>query len=308
MIEPGTRAERPLVILGPTASGKSSLAMEIAREVEGIEIVSIDSMQVYRGMDIGTATPTAAEQAAVPHHLIDLVEPSEPFTVGEFQRCARHVLSDVISRGKTPLLVGGTGLYLRAVIDDLEIPGRYPDIRAELEADTDSESLYQRLTDLDSLAASRTDATNRRRVIRALEVCVGSGRPFSSFGPGLEAYPPNRFVQVAIRRPRPEVDSRIVDRYRRQVDDGFVDEVKRLSVAGIGVTASHALGYREIADHLAGEHGLEEALDRAVRRTCRFARRQERWFRRDPRINWVDAPVNATSVLKIWDDVRQNRT
>jgi len=282
--------------------------MQIARRVAGVELISIDSMQVYRGMDVGTATPSEADQAEVRHHLIDLVEPSESFAVGEFQRMAHEAIDDVASRGGTPVLVGGTGLYLRAVIDDLEIPGRYPEIRTELESETDSESLYDRLASLDPLAASRIGPANRRRVVRALEVCVGSGRPFSSFGPGLEAYPPNRFVQIAIRRPRSELDSRIADRYNRQIEQGFVDEVRRLIDVGLGVTASQALGYREIAEHLAGECGLEEALEKAVARTCRFARRQERWFRRDPRINWLDAPVDVDAVLELWDTVRQTRT
>jgi len=308
VIDSGTRAERPLVILGPTASGKSALAMEIARMVAGAELVSIDSMQVYRGMDIGTATPSAAEREEVPHHLIDVVEPSVGFTAGEFQRLARDVLADVVARGGVPVLVGGTGLYLRAVIDDLEIPGRFPDVRRRLDTDPDTGLLHRRLVSLDPVAASRMEPTNRRRVIRALEVTLGSGRPFSSFGPGLETYPPNRFVQVAIHRPRPDVDARIAARYHRQMADGFLDEVVRLSASGLGPTASQALGYRELAAHLEGEGTLDEALHKAIRRTCRFARRQERWFRRDPRVNWVEAPVGADAVLAVWDEVRATRT
>lgn len=308
MIEPGTRAERPLVILGPTASGKSALAMEIARMVKGAELVSIDSMQVYRGMDIGTATPNAAERDEIPHHLIDIVEPTAGFTAGEFQLLARDVLADVVARGGVPVLVGGSGLYLRAAIDDLEMPGRFPDVRSRLEADPDTELLHHQLVSLDPVAASRMEPTNRRRVIRALEVTLGSGRPFSSFGPGLEIYPPNRFVQVAIHRPRPEVDARIAARYHRQMADGFLDEVTRLWASGLGPTASQALGYRELVAHLQGDGTLDEALDEAISRTCRFARRQERWFRRDPRVNWVVAPVEAETVLATWDEVRATCT
>jgi len=296
------------VILGPTASGKSSLALQLAALIDGAEIVSVDSMQVYRGMDIGTATPTAAEREAVPHHLIDLVDPSVTFTAGQFQQRAREVLADIESRDGTPILVGGTGLYLRAVVDNLEMPGQFPEVRAELESDPDTESLHGRLTGLDPVAASRMEPTNRRRIVRALEVTVGSGWPFSSFGPGLEAYPPNRFVQIAIRRPRAEVDQRIADRFRAQIEQGFLDEVAKVAALGIGTTARQALGYREMISHLAGECTLDEALDESIRRTIRFARRQERWFRRDPRLKWVDAPVDPVDVLAIWDEVRATPT
>jgi len=296
------------VILGPTASGKSSLALQLAALIDGAEIVSVDSMQVYRGMDIGTATPTAAEREAVPHHLIDLVDPSATFTAGQFQQRAREVLDDIESRNGTPILVGGTGLYLRAVVDNLEMPGQFPQVRADLESEPDTERLHDRLAALDPIAAARMEPTNRRRIVRALEVAVGSGRPFSSFGPGLEAYPPNRFVQIAIRRPRAEVDQRIADRFRAQIEEGFLDEVATVSGPGLGTTARQALGYREMISHLAGECTLDEALDESIRRTIRFARRQERWFRRDPRLIWVDAPVDPVDVLAIWDEVRATPT
>jgi len=200
--------------------------------------------------------------------------------------------------------VGGTGLYLRAVIDDLEIPDQYPELRAELEADADTAGHHRRLASLDPVAASRMEPNNRRRVIRALEVTLGSGRPFSSFGPGLETYPVTPFVQVALRWPRDELDRRIALRYERQIHDGFLAEVEALRVIGPSRTAAQALGYRELVEHLEGSCTLDEALDAAIRRTCRFARRQERWFRRDPRIRWVDAPVDAGEVLTIWDEVR----
>jgi len=304
---PGSRSDRPLAILGPTASGKSALAMAVAATVDGVELVSIDSMQVYRGMDVGTATPTAAERAAIRHHLIDLVEPNETFAVGDFQQRARAAIADIRGRGGIPVLVGGTGLYLRAVIDDLEIPDQYPDIRAELEADADTAAQHRKLVSLDPVAASRMEPNNRRRVIRALEVTLGSGRPFSSFGPGLETYPVTPFVQVALRWPRDELDRRIGLRYERQIDDGFLAEVEALRVIGPSPTASHALGYRELLGHLEGTCTLDEALEAAIRRTCRFARRQERWFRRDPRIKWVDAPADPEEVLAIWDHVRSTR-
>lgn len=301
---PTSRADRPLVILGPTASGKSALAVACAGEVGGAEIVSIDSMAVYRGMDIGTASPTASDQQRVAHHLIDVADPSEEFTVGVFKRLALAAIASIRERGNTPILVGGTGLYLRAVVDDLKLPGRYPTVAAELDAEPDTEALHARLASLDPLAASRMEPGNRRRVLRALEVTIGSGSPFSSFGPGLETYGPTPFVMVALRWPQEVLDQRISNRYREQMDSGFLDEVRQLGEGGLGRTAAQALGYKELLAHIAGECSLEEALATAVKRTRRFARRQQRWFRRDPRINWMDAPVTAAQVVRLWDERR----
>lgn len=297
------RADRPLVILGATASGKSDLALGVAVALGDVELVSIDSMQVYRGMDIGTATPTAEERRRVPHHLIDLVEPTEAFTVGEFQRRAREALADIRARGKTPVLVGGTGLYLRSVIDDLELPGRFPEVAAELEDEPDTTRLHARLAELDPVGAERMEPTNRRRVVRALEVALGTGRPFSSFGPGMEHYGPTPFVQVALRWPRETVNERIEARYRRQLDDGFLDEVRALAARGPSRTAAQALGYRELLEHVAGRTTLDDALTTAIARTRRFARRQDRWFRRDPRLIWVDMPTSVVELIALWDDV-----
>ena len=288
------------MIVGPTASGKSDLALGVARLIGGAEIVTLDSMQVYRGMDIGTATPTVAEQAEVPHHLIDLVDPSEEFAVAEMTARARAVIGEIRDRGAVPLLVGGTGLYVRAVIDELRIPGRYPKVRGELEAEPDTEALHGRLVDLDPVAAGRMEPTNRRRVVRALEVTIGSGRLFSSYGPGLGHYPPTPFVQVGLRWDRDRLDARISARYQRQLADGFLDEVRSLEERTISRSASQALGYKELLAHLRGEMTLDEALDRAVVRTRRFARRQERWFRRDPRILWLDAPTSPSDVVCAW--------
>jgi len=282
-------AERPLVIVGPTASGKSALALHLARQWGHTRILSVDSMQVYRGMDIGTAKPTAEEQAEVPHRLIDLVRPDEDFTVVDYAEACRAAMTETLSAGDRPLLAGGTGLYLRAVVDGLTPPPRYPEVVAELEAEPDTVVLHRRLSDLDPLAASRMEPTNRRRVLRALEVTVGSGRPFSSFGPGLETYPDVPFVLVGIEIERDTLDRRIGERYRTQMELGFLDEVRHLLEAEtpMGRTASQALGYRELAAHLRDETTLEEALDEAIRRTRKFARRQQRWFRRDPRIHWI---------------------
>ena len=298
-----TRADRPLVILGPTASGKSSLALEAAETLGDVELISIDSMQVYRGMDIGTATPTAAEQSRVRHHLIDLVDPTETFTVGEFQRRAREVLADIRGRGKTPILVGGTGLYLRSVIDDLELPGQFPDVVAELEQEPLTESLHARLAELDPVGASRMEPNNRRRVVRALEVTLGSGRPFSSFGPGMEHYGSTPFVQIALRWSRKTLNERIEARYAQQVAAGFLDEVRALYELGPSYTAAQALGYRELLAHIEGRCSLDAAIETAVVRTRRFARRQDRWFRRDPRLIWVEMPTTVGEVIATWDDV-----
>jgi tRNA dimethylallyltransferase len=256
-------------------------------------------MQVYRGMDIGTAKPTPAERAEVTHHLIDVADPSEDYTVARFQREFRLVLSGIEARGRRALLVGGTGLYVRAVVDDLTIPARYPDARAAVEAEPDTGALHAQLRALDPAAAARMEPTNRRRVVRALEVTIGSGRPFSSYGPGFEAYAPTRMQLVGIALPPDVVAARIDARYRDQLEAGFVAEVRALAVrpAGLSRTAAQALGYRELLAHVAGDCDLETAVAEAVRRTRRFARRQRAWFQRDPRIEWLHADDNPFAVL-----------
>lgn len=284
-------ARPPLCILGPTASGKSKVAMAVAEQVPNVELVSIDSMQVYREMDIGTAKPTRAEQEAVRHHLIDIADPADGFTVSHFQKHWHDVATDISARGAIPILVGGTGLYLRSVIDSLEIPGRYPEVRAELgERLDDLPGLYAELSSLDPVAASRMDANNERRILRALEVTLGSGRPFSSFGPGLLDYPEIPFRLLGLRTERDLMVERINARYEVQMELGFLAEVEGLigRERPIGRTARQALGYRELLSHLEDGVALNDALDTAKVRTRRFARRQMKWFRRDPRIEWID--------------------
>jgi tRNA dimethylallyltransferase len=295
---------RPVALVGATASGKSALALALARRQPDIEIVSVDSMQVYRGMDIGTAKATPAERAEVPHHLVDIADPWDECTVAWFAAEARSAVDDIAARGRRALLVGGTGLYLRAVVDDLQVPGRFPDVRAALEAEPATVLLHARLAAADPLAASRMEPTNRRRVVRALEVTLGSGRPFSSFGPGPEAYPPSRYHLVGVRLPHEVVAARIEARYRRQMADGFLAEVERLLAdpRGLSRTARQALGYRELASHVEEGVPLDDALDLAIRRTRRFARRQASWFRRDPRIRWLDAADDPSSLLDSLDD------
>ena len=263
--------------------------MAIATQDSRFEIVSIDSMQVYRGMDIGTAKPSAHEQRRVPHHLIDLCEPSEEMSIVEFTAAYDRAVADIMSRGKVPLLVGGTGLYLRAVVDRLTPPPQYPEVVADLEQEPDTAALHNRLVGLDPLAASKMEPTNRRRVVRALSVTIGSGKPFSSFGPGLDTYQPVDVMLIGIDVERPLLDRRIDERYAAQLDSGFLDEVATMLACpgGPSRTASQALGYKELAMHLSGELSLQEGVDLASKRTRKFARRQQRWFRRDPRIEWL---------------------
>lgn len=291
---------RHLVLVGPTASGKSALALEVARRLGDVELVSADSMQVYRGMDIGTAKASAAERAEVAHHLLDVADPSEDFSVARFQALAAEAVAGIEARGRRALVVGGTGLYVQAVVDGLGLPGEWPEVRAELEGSPPAD-LHRRLVGADPLAASRIEPGNVRRLTRALEVTLGSGRPFSSFGPGLGAYPPSaRFRLAGVWLPRPVLTARIQARYRAQLDGGFLEEVRRLSAAGAGAlsrTARQALGYRELLDHLAGSCSLADAVDAAVRRTKELARRQRAWFRRDPRITWLGHRANPLDLL-----------
>jgi tRNA dimethylallyltransferase len=294
-----------VALVGVTASGKSALALDLAVRRGDCEIVSVDSMCVYRGMDIGTSKPDAAARRAVPHHLLDLVDPDEEFTLTEFQRAARAALAGIERRGKHALLVGGTGLYLRSVVDDLDIPGRYPEVAASLEAELDSgragpAGLHARLAELDPVGAARIEPTNRRRVVRALEVTLGAGRPFSEFGPGLEAYPASGVPQVGLAVGAEETDRRIAERFSAMVAAGLVEEVRALASrpGGISRTARQALGYREVLAHVEDGAPLDDCLEAAVRRTRQFARRQSSWFRRDPRITWSAEPAEASELLE----------
>lgn len=281
--------------------------MALARQLPDVELVSVDSMQVYRGMDIGTAKPTGAQRRELPHHLLDLVDPAEDFTVAQFQAQAREALAGIEGRGHRALLVGGTGLYVRAVVDRLEPPGRYPAVLAELEREPDTGALHERLARLDPVAAARMLPGNRRRVLRALEVTLGSGRPFSAHGPGLAAYPSTPFRMAGLWLPRAVVAGRIAERFDAMVAAGLVDEVRRLRSGGsatLSRTARQALGYREVLAHLEGGAPLEQCVDEAVRRTRAFARRQRVWWRRDPRLTWFGSAGNplavAPALLEHW--------
>jgi len=264
-------------------------------------------MQVYRGMDIGTAKPTRAEQLEIAHHVINLVEPSESFEVFSFQQAVTTALAGIAERGNRAVFVGGTGLYLQSVIDGFEIPGRYPQVLAELDQNPDTVALHGQLTELDPLAASRMEPNNRRRVLRALEVTIGSSRPFSSYGPGVAQHHPTPVRIVGVRLPVEVVARRIEQRYHQQLNEGFLDEVKALRAGPpLSHTAAQALGYRELSAYLDGvESGLatptlQEALEEAIGRTRGFARRQRAWFRRDERVHWLDAQHDP---MEVFDDL-----
>lgn len=283
--------EEPLrAIVGPTASGKSEAAIAVAEAI-GAEIVSVDSMTVYRGMDVGTAKPTPVERARVPHHLIDVVEPSEPFTVARYRELAEAAVRQIRERGRRVLLVGGSGLYFRAVVDRLAFPGTEPRTRAWLETEArilGAERLHARLRELDPEGAAKIEPANVRRTVRALEVAAVTGRPFSAFAEDWERYEPGRVRAAGIEVPREVLAARIEARVRAMLERGLLEEVGGLVARGFGrwLTASQAIGYAEFARHLAGELTLEEAVAITVRRTKELARRQMIWFRRDPRIRW----------------------
>ncbi|MGD0691449.1 MAG: tRNA (adenosine(37)-N6)-dimethylallyltransferase MiaA [Acidimicrobiales bacterium] len=291
-----------VALVGPTASGKSALAHAVAfHHHDTVEILAVDAMTVYRGMDLGTAKPTRAERAEVNYHLLDLVDPSEEFTVAQYQRAARAAAADVWRAGHKVLYVGGTGLYGRAVLDNLAIPGQYPHVRALLEerARDALPELYAELEVLDPLAASRMEGTNARRVVRALEVTLGSGRPFSSFGEGLVTYGPARVVQIALQSDFEQLDLRIASRFHAWMDRGLLQEVVALASApgGLSRTARQAVGYRELLRHIEEGADLEACVEDAIIQSRRLARRQRSWFLRDPRIEWFDDADKARARL-----------
>jgi tRNA dimethylallyltransferase len=297
----------PIVaVVGPTASGKTELSLDLAESLGG-EVVNTDAMQVYRGMDIGTAKLSPADRRGIPHHLLDTHTVRDPLTVAEFQQEARAIIAELRERGTPPVLVGGSALYTRAVVDCFEFPRTDAEVRARLEAELTEvgpHALHTRLRDIDPEAAERILPENGRRIVRALEVIEITGRPFTASLPRLEYVDP-RTIQVGVEIDRPALNDRIRRRVDHMFEAGLVDEVERLLAEGLadGRTASRAIGYREVATYLSGELSLEEARERTFVATRRFARRQESWFRRDSRITWVryDDPERlATALAAVW--------
>lgn len=292
-------APRVIAVVGPTAAGKSDLGVALARHFDG-EVVNADSMQLYRGMDIGTAKLTTEERGGVPHHLLDIWDVTETASVAEYQRLARAEIDKLLAQGRTPVLVGGSGLYVRGALDAMEFPGTDPEVRARLEAEVTLRgpgALHARLAAADPAAAQAILPSNGRRIVRALEVIEITGRPFTANLPGHESVYDT--VQIGVDVARPELDERIALRVDRMWEAGLVDEVRTLEAAGLrgGITASRALGYQQVLAALAGECTEEDARAETVRATKRFARRQDSWFRRDPRVHWLSGAAEDRGEL-----------
>ena len=298
-----------MVLVGPTAAGKSRLAAGLAQryaaEGHSAEIVNADSMLVYRGMDIGTAKPSDAERAEIRHHMVDLIDVDQTWTVAEFQQIARAVIADCRARNAIPIVVGGSALYVRAIIDDFEFPGTDPHVRARLEQEFMSQGaarLYERLSDADPVAAARILPSNARRIIRALEVIELTGRSFSAGLPEHRYRLPD-VVQIGLAVDRATLDARIAARVDVMWAAGFVEEVCRLADAGLrkSMTASRALGYRQVLRFLDGEISEAQAREMTISATRKFARRQDSWFRRDQRISWLpyDHPDLASAAYAL---------
>ncbi len=284
-----------VTVVGPTAAGKSALSIALAHELGG-EVVNADSMQLYRGMDIGTAKLSVAERDGVPHHLLDIWDVTVTAAVAEYQALARAAIDDILARGRVPLLVGGSGLYVRAVLEEFEFPGTDPAIRARLEAElaeTGPAPLFARLSECDPAAAAKILPSNGRRIVRALEVIELTGRPFTAALPDPKPY--YEAIQIGVDRDVAELDDRIALRVDLMWAAGLLDEVRALDAAGIrdGRTASRALGYQQALAQLDGTMTEGEAKEDTVRGTRRFVRRQRSWFRRDPAITWLDGAAET---------------
>ncbi len=290
-----------ITIVGATATGKSDLALDLAGRLGG-EIINTDSMQFYRGMDIGTAKLPVDERRGIAHHLIDILDVTEEANVQDFQARARAAIADTRGRGLRPILVGGSGLYVRAAVDHMEFPGTDPQLRARLEAEVavDRWALHQKLREIDPKAAEKITVNDQRRIARALEVIELTGRPFSAQLPDYQEIEPT--IHVGLSMDRAVLHERIAARVDLMWDRGWVDEVIRLLDAGLaeGKTASRAIGYAQIQRHLSGELTAAEAKDETTIRTRQLARRQDTWFRRDPRIHWIDGSAADAEANRDW--------
>ncbi|MGW7417327.1 tRNA (adenosine(37)-N6)-dimethylallyltransferase MiaA [Streptomyces sp. NPDC054863] len=292
-------APRVIAVVGPTAAGKSDLGVALAQHFGG-EVVNADSMQLYRGMDIGTAKLTPEERGGIPHRLLDIWDVTVTANVAEYQRLARKEIDRLLAEGRTPVLVGGSGLYVKGAIDVMEFPGTDPQVRARLEAELAEQgpgALHLRLAASDPDAGRAILPSNGRRIVRALEVIEITGRPFTANLPGHESVYDT--VQIGVDVARPELDERIATRVDRMWDAGLVDEVRTLVEQGLreGITASRALGYQQVLAALVGDCTDEEARAETVRATKRFARRQDSWFRRDPRVHWLSGAAENRAEL-----------
>ncbi|PCC49985.1 tRNA (adenosine(37)-N6)-dimethylallyltransferase MiaA [Brevibacterium aurantiacum] len=299
-----TTTQPTITIAGATATGKSDLALNLAEHLGG-EIINTDSMQFYRGMDIGTAKLPIDERRGITHHLIDILDVREEANVQTFQRQAREAIADIRTRGKRPILVGGSGLYVRAATDLMEFPGTDPDVRARIESEVEADrwGRHRHLQEIDPAAAAKITPNDSRRIVRALEVIELTGRPFSAQLPDYQAIAPTIHLGLSVERKI--LHERIASRVETMWEHGWVDEVRSLLERGLaeGRTASRAIGYAQIQQYLAGKLDRDDAQEQTTIRTRQFARRQDTWFRRDPRIVWIDATegdhaANAASALE----------
>jgi len=298
-----------IAVVGATATGKSDLALALAEELDG-EVVNADAMQLYRGMDIGTNKLPPDERRGIPHHLLDVLDVTDEATLADFQQRAEAAVVDILDRGRVPVLAGGSGLYVRAALDHLDIPPTDPQVRARLEAVAEDEAgpaaLRRRLQQVDPAAAEAIEPNNIRRIIRALEVVEITGRPFSATAPTKRYRRPS--LVIGLRDDWTALTERIERRARAMWDGGLLDEVRRLDAAGLrgGRTASRAIGYAQALGELDGRWGREEAIADTARATRRYARRQESWWRPDPRPRWLDA--TAPDLVQVASDLARRPT
>jgi tRNA dimethylallyltransferase len=297
---------KTIIILGPTASGKTALAVELAKKING-EIISADSMQVYRGMDIGTAKPTEAERKGIPHHLIDIRNPDEEWTVSDFVNETKKAIEEIENKGKTPIIVGGTGLYLWSLVNGFSFPitPADKDLRAKLEKEP-ALALHSRLSSIDPAAAEKIHPNDKKRIIRALEVYELTGKPISQMQKNNSTNSPHLSVGnsvyslIGLNPPREVLYERINERVDSMISKGLIEEVAGLKAKGYGkkLTSMQALGYKEVLDYLDGKYSREEMIEELKKRTRNFARRQMTWFRRFKDVKWYD---DAGQALHAWE-------